>query len=303
MPALTIIRSQDMISSHPATKMSQSSGENAESCELSSASLLTTELLILVLSHVDIRTLLLAQRVSRGFKELIADSPTLQRRLFFLGAPHQTVQPAEPVTYEEGVEPRYIRHVALNPLLVHSFPSFFPKSDSINGSREHFSRLDWARNAERSAAYARPEASWRRMLLSDPLPEATTLVWSTSYMHGGRRRRVELPRRGDGNGVMMGLLYDLVQDLVIEKGRFCNGSFYLGWNFAEAYIEEEWIWEQANWDPEHRIVALEGKEFILEVKVEHFFGCLASVGSVLSGFRSDAPDVVDFETFEQQQQT
>ncbi|KXX73019.1 hypothetical protein MMYC01_206818 [Madurella mycetomatis] len=271
------------------------------------------ELLTLILSHVDVRTLLFAQRVSRTFRAVIAASPVLQRNLFLqLEPPQRAViddttasargNAAQLVTYdnESCHKPRYIRHVQLNPLLVRSFPNFFPKSD-VGGEREGFTRLDWGRNAERAAAYARPTASWRRMFLSDPLPENARLVWDISSMGGSSRSRIHLQRAGEG--VRMGLLYDLIQDLM-EKGRHENGDFTVRWQLAEPYTEAERLREHADW--EHFIVALEGQQFDMDVVVCHAVSCTSfgdDVGQDMTVFRSKAPDVASFDSFEKEDMT
>lgn len=270
------------------------------------------ELLSLILSYVDVRTLLLAQRVNRMFHAAITASPVLQRKLFFRPAPPQQAEVDDTaagarekasrlITYDDDLcrEPRYIRQVQLNPLLVRSFPNFFPNSD-VGGNFEDFVCLDWGRNAERAAAYAWPTASWRRMFLSDPLPENARLYCVSSYMSGNSRKSIDLLH--GGKGVRMGLLYDLVQELVIEEGRYCNGNFMVRWQLAEPYTEAEELCQPADW--EHFIVTLEGQHFDMDVCVRHMFSCVDQSSLFtrdLSVFRSKAPDVANFDSFEKEE--
>ncbi|GAB1314579.1 hypothetical protein MFIFM68171_04789 [Madurella fahalii] len=284
------------------------------------------ELLTLILRHVDVRTLLFAQRVNRTFRAVISGSLVLQRKLFFQPRLLQRAaidemtasekeNTAQLVTYDDESrhEPRYVRHVRLNPLLVRSFPNFFPKSD-VGGRREDFTRLDWGRNAERAAAYAWPAASWRRMLLSDPVPANAELAWTTSYMRGHDTYRVDLQQDGQ-EGVRMGLLYDLVQELVIEKGRHHNGRFAVSWPLAKPYTETEQLRERVDW--EHRIVAIEGEQFDLEVGVNHVHSCVDHYDDYIylpgsdvvlpvyherdmAIFRSEASDVANIDSVEKE---
>jgi hypothetical protein len=254
------------------------------------------ELLCHILSLVGPRTLLLSLCVSRTFNDIITGSPGLQQQLFF--QPRLEHQGSSTlVSYQDrdhGYEPRCIRHVQFNPLLIHSFPNFFPKT-VLGSSRTFFLQLDWNSNAAASTAYARDGASWRRMLVSDPPLEKATLSWSISSQGGGEVRKLDL-LTGSTDGLRMGLLYDLVQEIVVEKGRFCSGSMRTEWGFAEAYTEEEWFREQRDWDD--GVVAIEGEVFALEVQADHLYACVTSVGPPMAKFRSQAADLVDFESFE-----
>src|SRR5690349_8976393 len=108
----------------------------------------TPELVILILSYLDNRTLLLAQRVSRDFQSLIIDSPILQRKLFF--RPWTATNDSNGILDDDADsggsaagrhvtfldvngrpqrEPRYLCRVQLNPLLVWLFPPLFPGTD------------------------------------------------------------------------------------------------------------------------------------------------------------------------------
>jgi hypothetical protein len=57
----------------------------------------------------------------------------------------------------------------LNPLLADAFPSFFPMhSPPLKDSLFTFSTCDMIRTPDKKGAYARKEASWRRMLVQQP---------------------------------------------------------------------------------------------------------------------------------------
>jgi hypothetical protein len=92
----------------------------------------------------------------------------------------------------------------------------------------------------------------------------------------------------------MGPVYDLVQEVAVEGGRFGSVSINMGWLVAEANTEDEWRRETADW--EDGVIALEGEKFVLDIRVVHFSGCMAVVNQPMAGFRSQGRDIVDFET-------
>ncbi|PYI00860.1 hypothetical protein BO78DRAFT_401783 [Aspergillus sclerotiicarbonarius CBS 121057] len=251
------------------------------------------ELLVQILGHLDVRNLLLAQQVCRGWATQIQRSTYLQQALF--------LAPAAPI----DESPVY------NPLLRETFPSFFPDDsqspsylrtpgdcfpplDIPSGSsypddfpapeapRDHPVVDDAARagifygplgpmeSHPRRAAWWRPEASWRRMLIQQPpLPHLTVLrFWANSedrtyavwripgaindistleryagtfdwpYCQNPQREEFQVPA-----GVRMGLLFDYLScDLDLSRwalmwGRKAPISLAHAWGdaFVEAY--------------------------------------------------------------------
>jgi hypothetical protein len=193
--------------------------------------LATPELLENILLHLPHRTLLHAQRVSRGFQTLIITSPTIQHSLFFRAKPVSPIAPS--VTWEQNL------------LLYQAFPEWFqllPSSlhyiHKIKGAGV-FGHLDWNKSEERKRAYARPEASWRRMLVVQP---PATLLEVTEQVHamGGDSERVGTLTFKDG--LTMGLLYDLIEQSVMRKG----DSFWLEWHMFPDPKEYEASKKNAN---------------------------------------------------------
>lgn len=127
------------------------------SSEISDTLLNTPELICLILAHLDLATLLHAQRVSRSFRALILNSSGCQRALFFVG--EKTRRP-----YENGM-------TCKNELLEKKFGPWFKDAEITEGS---LSRLELAHKRD---AYMRPEASWRKMLVAQP-PIATLRTYS-----------------------------------------------------------------------------------------------------------------------------
>ena len=155
----------------------------------------TPELLEGFLLEVPLRDLLVAaQRVNPNWHEMVASSPALQQKLFF-----------QPRSAQED------RELEFNPLLQQLFPPWFetPKSRFERG--EPFKALQWNKNPTTQMAYARREASWRRMLPMQPPPKTLRVV-KHSYSQGGESKA------GGGikfqDGVRMGTLYDLAQEAV-----------------------------------------------------------------------------------------
>jgi hypothetical protein len=257
----------------------------------------TPELLTLILSHVEVRTLLHATRVNRAFNSIISSTRTLQQHLFFV--PCKTTPPPEVITYSgeyEAYPPLTVRLVRLNPLLLHSFPNFFPKS-KIGGGRTGFLDLDWAKDSTRTKSYAQAGATWRRMFLSDPAPEKMTLIWRKGNRWGEEFLKVDLQQ--GGQKPTMGLLFDTIQEIVVEKGRFAGGSFYLDWRVPDPNTEEEWLQSLDDW--EKGLVYIEGETFDLQVRASYFYGCIAVVGPVIPLLTNESPDAQRFDVEESSQ--
>ena len=118
----------------------------------SERALASIELLEKILLQLDLRSLLIsAQSVNRRWRQLIEKSSKIQRALFF-----------QPEKKRRGAnEPMF------NPLLMETFPSLFPQ-DGGTSAIFSFTSLDMIQTPEKLAAYARNEASWRRMLVQQP---------------------------------------------------------------------------------------------------------------------------------------
>lgn len=201
----------------------------------------TTELLESVLCALDARTLLTsAQLVSREWHSLVAQSPALQRALYF--RPGAETPP-------RGPGARDAHHAAdggldLNPLLAEAFPIFFrpsrprrPPAPPAPIVRSSFESLPWAAHPDRSraAAFMRPGASWRRMLGTRSRPSAAAAAAARGV---GLCRRcvtghgdalyaydaVDVPPGVDGGGLRMGELYDLVLDCTANVRRGGGGG-------------------------------------------------------------------------------
>jgi hypothetical protein len=130
----------------------------------------TPEILEMILSHTDMRTLLLsAQLVCRDWFNLITKSRSLQKALFLI-----------PIKdFEWGVDERIP-----NPLLTETFPSIFPSEDRPIHHRFTFSTLNWIEDPSRLARFVRPDASWRRMLVQQPPISELGLFHVSSAMGG-----------------------------------------------------------------------------------------------------------------------
>ncbi|KAJ5835203.1 hypothetical protein N7447_001229 [Penicillium robsamsonii] len=167
---------------------------------------------IILLLIKDEQTLLLAQRVCRRWALLIQGSRALQQALFY--------QPIES-TPPKKTTPRQ------NPLLAAKFPYWFPKEDQIfrdilygAGDMQYF--------LDKHAAWLRPSASWRRMLVQQP--PAMSLGWidrQETFTAHVVMRQWELSLEEYG-GLRMNMLYDLVVRSAEKAAQF----FYwrMHWN-------------------------------------------------------------------------
>lgn len=102
----------------------------------------------------DLRTLLSTQRVCRAWHNLITQSPSIQKHLFFQPDPGCTA-------------------ARLNPLLCELFPQWFQEvgsEEAVGLTPRDFQSLPLVK-PELNAAFKREAASWRRMLPRQPPPK------------------------------------------------------------------------------------------------------------------------------------
>lgn len=148
-----------------------------------------TEIAENILSQLCLKDLLLAQRVSKSWRDLIQSSPRLQQDLFF--------RPREAKGSADGTRTR-----VLNPLLVEHMPLWFSRGKNV--WRQRVTDVPWAETVAR-LAFMRKEASWRNMLITQPPLTVFELVHRTHAM-GGDSLAVGSLEQADG--VRMGLAYD-----------------------------------------------------------------------------------------------
>ncbi|KXT01757.1 hypothetical protein AC578_2784 [Pseudocercospora eumusae] len=130
----------------------------------------TVELLEEILSHLPMKDLLFAQRISRTWQNCIKNSKRLQQGLFFRAPGAQpTVDLVGELfnrTDPEGSDPckdSFLQSAVINPLL--------RKALSPKQMAHHLLRSDRSLSSE--TAFARPEASWRNMLWTYPELKST----------------------------------------------------------------------------------------------------------------------------------
>jgi len=227
--------------------------------------LVVDELLELILSFLDPRTLLLAQRVNQRYKDLITTSPSLQMALFF----RPRDQEKQPVLIDQRQRPyKYVRH---NELLSWAFPTFFKIPDNDSYERNNFRsfrQFPWVKSQESTAAFRRKEASWRNMLLCDPPIARSSLKMLYSGMVAERCKEASLCC--DDGGLRMGELYDHLQYHVVEWGARGNPdvSFEVQWPVLRRKQN------QKDSGRGHRMYVCDGKELEVDVVILHVFYCL-----------------------------
>ncbi|KAK7048468.1 putative MFS transporter [Favolaschia claudopus] len=159
----------------------------------------TPELLEQILAELPMLDLLVtAPLVCKPWHALSLSSPTLQRALFF--------QPDSSVSVSQRIQ---------NPLLVKLFPPFFV----CNTGSHPISTLDaimampWSKAPD---AFRRADASWRRMLVTQP-PTHSLVVRQkfSSIEHISRRQGVV-----NDLSLSMGLLYDLTIPFLDDESSF-----------------------------------------------------------------------------------
>ncbi|KAJ7838605.1 hypothetical protein B0H14DRAFT_2788901, partial [Mycena olivaceomarginata] len=151
----------------------------------------TPELVEHTLALLPVRDLLVVAPLVSKMWQAITLSPNLQRALFFEADP--TASASQPVQ---------------NPLLVELFQSFFAPnaaktfSWSWPGTATSILAMPWAQAPE---AFKRADASWRRMLVTQP-PVQTMVIVQTSHGMGGSSERRAVLR---DLSLRMGMQYDL----------------------------------------------------------------------------------------------
>jgi len=164
----------------------------------------TPELLELTLSHLPMRDLLVTAPLVNKTWQALTLTPTLQRVLFFQ-ADLAASQPTQ------------------NPLLAELFPPFFIQevrgSWELPGSALSIKSMPWS---EAPDAFKREEASWRRMLVTQP-PARRLIVTETRHGGGGNYERGAVLK---DPLLHMGVLYDLAVRTIARPGR---PSFAIRW--------------------------------------------------------------------------
>jgi len=166
------------------------------------AAISTPELLELILFHLPMRDLLVTAPLINKRWQALTLAPTLQRALFFEPDP-------------------IVSKPVMNPLLAEIFPAFF-KFTSENrwrGTSESIMKMSWSKAPD---AFKRKEASWRRMLVTQP-PAQTMIIKETSHGRGGNHERQTTLK---GLSLRMGLLYDIAVPFINRHA----SSFYVRWN-------------------------------------------------------------------------
>ncbi|KAJ6482729.1 hypothetical protein C8R45DRAFT_830695 [Mycena sanguinolenta] len=148
------------------------------------------ELLERALVHLPMRDLLVTAPFVSKTWQAITLSPTLQQLLFF-----------QPATSSSRAE---------NPLLVELFSPFFAPGGPNRRTwpdYEAIKAMPWSKAPD---AFKRPEASWRRMLVTQAPPRRLVITERCQGQSGDFVRRAVL----DDPCLRMGVLYDLVLPLI-----------------------------------------------------------------------------------------
>jgi len=216
------------------------------------------ELVSAFLHETDTPALVNCQRVCQLWKGIIDRSKTLQENLFLT-----------PVSLDKGEEEAV--EVRLNPILGTHFQSLLGTHERIQLSQNRHSlrtsicgysdlqKLPWARDSTRTrtdarSAFARREASWRKMLVSQP--PMKHLDWWHEWESSDRRRNGRATRYpvlcGDGHQQVssdittIGALWDMLEVRLL-RGCTTQVTFFVAGGSAEddpTASEREKEWEK-----------------------------------------------------------
>ncbi|KAK8043158.1 hypothetical protein PG994_013641 [Apiospora phragmitis] len=187
----------------------------------------TTELLENILLHLDIKTLLLSsQLVEQRWRNLIRHSVVLQQ------APTRCFEEKFALFFHDGRRDRATTDVHGPRRTV--YIQHRRGSQACDLQFKHFPALPLAAGEAARAAFMRPEASWRRMLVTQPPTQRVGFSEETSHMSGMMHRFSALRMDADadedgGGGLRMGALYDAAASWVLAAD---HPSFGIMWNPA-----------------------------------------------------------------------
>lgn len=228
------------------------------------------ELIEAILLQLPMKDLLIhAQLVNKDFYSIITQFPSLQRKLFFVAKP--VIIPG----ISRGSNAPGPEDWEINPLLRESFPPWFLNHASMPGQFEQsgiseLRKLDWTSSTEKTAAYARREASWRRMLVTQPPIRSLGIVKSASTQGGTFENTGKIILE---SGIKMGLMFDLVEMHMIS----CSpvSSFALQWHIILDKDQKEDVLEE------------EKMENHVTLYLSYTVQC--AIGTMGRGFRAEDP--------------
>lgn len=210
-----------------------------------SRTLAIPEILTIILLHLPQADLLLSQRLCRLFKITIETYLPIQRALFFSSDPTIPAKPSTsnaPTSDSDDQTPKH--DYKSNPLLAQHFAPWFFAAEQVTD--RNLRSLPWTASPARRDAFLRPEASWRRMLTTQPAVRRLVILQFVSSKTGAKRLRAELVFNGriadragpatrrsglgvremdHGPGLRMGVLYDLAREWVDTDTRRENADF------------------------------------------------------------------------------
>ncbi|KAJ7609447.1 hypothetical protein FB45DRAFT_367692 [Roridomyces roridus] len=203
----------------------------------------TPELLSLILARLPMRDLLIAAPfVSKTWRDITV-TPVVQRALFFIPEPPSSTEPMH------------------NPLLVEMFTPFFTEGAGNRwrwpGTPEAIMHMPWARAPD---AFRRKDASWRRMLLTQPPARKMVVVETCNNRGGDTERRAVLDL---GRPLCMADLYDSAVSLIDRVA----SSFHVRWHTEperDVDLSVECVWTKQCCRTGKRIIE---KEFFSDAKV------------------------------------
>ncbi|KAF4470741.1 F-box-like domain-containing [Fusarium albosuccineum] len=193
----------------------------------------TFDLLECILSHLDMQTLLLAQRVCQEWHHVILRSPYLQQQLFF--------QPRHIKPDDSDAELERNK----NPLLQRHFHQLFEDTESLPHTKSYFrlrpsvlaspgmSIRDMREDRKRHMAFTRSGASWRNMLITQPAITSIIYIMDSNDHRDWRWPQiVEFPE-----GLRMGQFYDLIFSAIWTRAK----DSYRGASIKWAPPGGEWL--------------------------------------------------------------
>lgn len=263
------------------------------------------ELLCKILLELPQQHLLLVQRVCRTWRDVISRSNALQTALFLRPDTASRAR-VEKQSDDEDDDDSPAPIVEFNPLLRDRFPAFFDHDKHAPKNRRGGSNLGpweythWYRGCamskhpfrgqearRRSEAYARAEASWRRMIPCRPAPTELQVLSERETMgsesfegatlrclrFSNQQEAAELHRSCDEESIekptrpiwlQFGLLYDIVERFWFGRGATGHDHFIVDMTYEEPVHREVHnpIWKAGAADISDTSSELEGPDVL-----------------------------------------
>lgn len=182
------------------------------------------ECILLWLGRTDLRTVLLAQRVCRQWRDAIQGCPAIQKVLYF--RPIQSADEDDERVNDDKFNPLLHSHFGR---ILKAVRTTSDENDRAERLLEnvHFTGLPWAKTERTRSKFLDKDSTWRRMLVSRRPIRRLLIAQIIRGMHGTSLyfSSVDFSTYGDWGSMTMGAYYDLLLSGAVSGSR--RSSWFL----------------------------------------------------------------------------